>query len=190
MIKYFHILFFVLLLIGIKSNAQQSLMNRIPRPGQGGGGGKDSLRHRTGLEDSITINFRYLDSSRYLKFDSSINDFSKKFLIPANYLYLGNTGSAAKSLLFSPLMKAGWDAGFHAYDIYRLRPEETRFFNTTRPYTELGYLLGARQEQLVHVLHTQNINPNWNFSFQYRLLNSAGTYKNQNTSQNSYRLST
>ena len=191
MIKYFHILFIVLLAIGTKSSAQQSLINRIPRPGQSGGGGsKDSLKHRTGLEDSITINFRYLDSSRYLKFDSSINDFSKKFLIPANYLYLGNTGSAAKSLLFSPLLKAGWDAGFHAYDIYRLRPEETRFFNTTRPYTELGYLLGARQEQLVHVLHTQNINPNWNFSFQYRLLNSAGTFKNQNTSQNSYRLST
>ncbi|MEO5594711.1 MAG: putative porin, partial [Chitinophagaceae bacterium] len=193
MIKYFYILLIVLLVIGIKSSAQQSLMNRIPRPGSSGGSGgatKDSLKHRTGLEDSITINFRYMDSSRYLKFDSSINDFTKRFLIPANYLYLGNTGNAAKSLLFSPLLKAGWDAGFHAYDIYRLRPEETRFFSTTRPYTELGYLLGAKQEQMVHVLHTQNINPNWNFSFQYRLLNSPGTFKNQNASQSSYRLST
>lgn len=179
-----------MLVTGIKSNAQQSLMNRIPRPGSSGAGGtKDSLRHRTGLEDSITINFRYLDSSRYLKFDSSINDFTKKFLLPADYFYLGNTGSAAKSFLFSPLMKAGWDAGFHAYDIYRIKPEETRFFNTTRPYTELGYVIASKQEQLVTVLHTQNINPNWNFSFQYRLLNSPGSFKNQNTSQSSYRLS-
>ncbi|HTE12881.1 MAG TPA: putative porin [Chitinophagaceae bacterium] len=190
MIKYFYILFIVMLVTGIKSNAQQSLMNRIPRPGSSGAGGtKDSLRHRTGLEDSITINFRYLDSSRYLKFDSSINDFTKKFLLPADYFYLGNTGSAAKSFLFSPLMKAGWDAGFHAYDIYRIKPEETRFFNTTRPYTELGYVIASKQEQLVTVLHTQNINPNWNFSFQYRLLNSPGSFKNQNTSQSSYRLS-
>lgn len=191
MIKYFYILFFIVTLVtGVKSNAQQSLMNRIPRPGSSGAGGtKDSLRHRTGLEDSITINFRYLDSSRYLKFDSSINDFTKKFLLPADYFYLGNTGSAAKSFLFSPLMKAGWDAGFHAYDIYRIKPEETRFFNTTRPYTELGYVIASKQEQLVTVLHTQNINPNWNFSFQYRLLNSPGSFKNQNTSQSSYRLS-
>ena len=194
MIKHFYILFFVLLAMGVKSSAQQGLMNRIQRPGSmsggGGGAGKDSLKHRTGMEDSITINFRYLDSSRYLKFDSSINDFTKRFLLPANYVYLGNTGNATKSLLFSPLLKPGWDAGFHAYDIYRLRPEETRFFNTTRPYTELGYLLGPKQEQLVNVLHTQNINPNWNFSFQYRLLNAPGTFKNQNASQSSYRIAT
>ncbi|MFT3935543.1 MAG: hypothetical protein QM726_18090 [Chitinophagaceae bacterium] len=168
-------------------------MNRIRSTGSGGGsggGGRDSLKHRTGLEDSITINFRYLDSSRYQKFDSTINDFTKRFLIPANYFYLGNTGSAAKSLLFSPLMKPGWDAGFHAFDIYRFRVEDSRFYNTTRPYTELGYLLGPKQEQLVNVLHTQNINPNWNFSFQYRLLNAPGVFKNQNTSQSMYKLNT
>jgi len=107
LIKQVYILIVVLLVAGAGINAQQNLMNRIPRPGSSGGGGtKDSLKHRTGLEDSITINFRYLDSSRYQKFDSSINDFSRKFLIPANYLYLGNTGSATKSLLFSPLLKA------------------------------------------------------------------------------------
>lgn len=192
MIKYLYILSVVLLITAVKANAQQGILNRIPRPGQGkgnAGGGRDSLKHRTGMEDSITINFRYLDSSRYLKFDSSINDFSKRFLIPADYYYLGNTGGAAKSLLFTPNLKAGWDAGFHAYDIYRIRPEDTRFYNTTRPYTELGYMIASKQEQLVTVLHTQNINPNWNFAFQYRLMNSPGTFKNQNASQNSYRLS-
>jgi Putative porin len=184
-----------MLIAVLQSSAQQGVLNRVKNSGGGfnsgskGGNNKDSLHHRTGLEDSITINFRYLDSSRYQRFDSSINDFTRKFLIPANYMYLGNTGSAAKSLLFSPLLKAGWDAGFHAYDIYRLKPEETRFFNTTRPYTELGYLIGSQSEQLVHVLHTQNINPNWNVAFQYRLINSPGFFKNQNTSQNNYRLS-
>lgn len=162
--------------------------------GGGGGGsrgaaGKDSLKHRTGMEDSITINYRFLDSSRYKKFDSSISDFTKKLLIPASYFTLGNTGSAAKSLLFTPILKAGWDAGFHAYDIYRFRPEDTKFYNTTRPYTELGYIIGSQSEQVVHALHTQNINPNWNVALQYRLINSYGFFKNQNTSQNNYQLS-
>jgi hypothetical protein len=35
-------------------------------------------------------------------------------------------------------MKAGWDAGFHSFDIYKIKLEDTRFFNTTRPFTELG----------------------------------------------------
>ncbi len=170
---------------------QGGVFNRIPRGmGNGGGGGKDSLKHRTGEEDSITINFRYLDSSRYLKFDSSINDFSRRFPLPADYYNLGNTGTAAKSYLFSPLLSAGWDPGFHAFDIYRLTLEDTRFYNTTRPYTQLGYLLGGKQEQLVHVIHTQNINPNWNAAFQYRLLTSPGYFKNQNTSQSNSRLNT
>src|ERR1700760_2725384 len=60
--------------------------------GGGGGGGGDSLKHRTGMEDSITINYRYLDSSRYRPLDSLINDFSKRFPIPSDYIYLGNTG--------------------------------------------------------------------------------------------------
>jgi hypothetical protein len=188
--KRIYILFILLSAAALGVNAQNGLLNRIPRGGGsgGGGGGRDSLRHRTGQEDSITINFRYLDSSRYLKFDSSINDFSKKFVIPADYIYLGNTGTAAKPLLFAPLMKAGWDAGFHSFDIYKIKLEDTRFYNTTRPYTELGYLLSSKQGQMLHVLHTQNINPNWNAAFQYRLLTSPGYFKNQNTSQSNYRL--
>ncbi len=195
MTKQVYILFFIVLLVASFEGMAQfnrglpGLGNRFGGRGGGGGTGqKDSLRHRTGKEDSITINFRYLDSSRYQKFDSSINDFNKKFLIPAEYLFLGNNGSAAKSLFFSPVSKAGWDAGFHAYDVYRLKPEDARFFNTTRPYTELGYLIGTKSEQLVHALHTQNINPNWNIAFQYRLVNSPGFFKNQNTSQSSFRL--
>ena len=136
----------------------------------GSGGGKDSssFKKRTGLEDSITINFRYLDSSRYQTFDSSVLDFTKRFPVPANYIHLGNLGNATKPLLFSPILKPGWDAGFHAYDLYFFKPEDSRFYNTTRPYSELGYLIGSNAEQMVHALHTQNINRNWNLSAQDR----------------------
>ena len=190
MTKYLYIPFLLLLIISLQGRGQ-SLINRAQSLGQGGGsGGKsDSLHKRTGQEDSITINFRWLDSSRYQKFDSSINDFTKRYPIPADYLYLGNVGTAAKSMIFTPHLKAGWDAGFHSFDIYRFTVEDTKFFNTTRPYTELSYLLGAKQEQLVNVLHTQNINSNWNFAFRFRLINSPGSFKNQNTFQNNYNLS-
>ena len=99
--------------------------------GAGSGGKTDSLKHRDKLEDSVTIFFRYLDSSRNYKLDSSISDFTRKFPVPATHIHLGNDGSPTESILFSPLMKAGFDPGFHALDIYKWKPEKVRFFNTT-----------------------------------------------------------
>lgn len=153
-----------------------------------GTGAGDSLQYRSKHEDSITISFRYLDSTRSYKLDSSILDFTRRFPIPATHIYLGNTGNAAKSLLFAPNFIAGFDAGFHAFDIYKWKLEQVRFFNTTRPYSELNYMLGSRVEQIIEILHTQNIRPNWNFSFGYRLINAPGFFKNQKTNHNNYLL--
>lgn len=157
--------------------------------GMGGGGnaaGSDSLVKRVNDEDSLVISFKYLDSTRVYQFDSSINDFSKRYPNRLDHLMLGNIGNAALPLIFQPHMKPGFDPGFHALDLNKLKMEEARFFNTTRPLTELTYLLGSNTEQSIGVLHTQNIRPNWNFSFQYRLIGSNGTFKNQNVSHNNY----
>ena len=81
-------------------------------------------------------------------------------------------------------MQPGWDPGFHAFDIYKWKPADTRFFNTTRPYSELNYLIGSSTEQIIEAMHTQNIKPNWNASFQYRFINSPGFFKNQSTNDN------
>lgn len=154
--------------------------------GFNGGSETDSLRRRNKLEDSITITFRYLDSTGTYKMDSTVGDFTKRFPAPANNIYLGNLGNASRSLLFSPLLSSGFDPGFHAYDVYKWSVDKARFFNTTRPYSELVYQLGSRVEQVIEVLHTQNIKPNWNFLFQYRLISAAGFFKNQKTSHNNY----
>lgn len=156
------------------------------RPGQSSG--QDSLKHRDNSEDSITIYFRYFDSTRTRFLDSSVSDFGLRYPVPAHYVTLGNFGAPARSLLFSPHLKPGFDAGFHAFDIYRFKITDTRFFQTTRPFTELGYMIGGKGEQVINVLHTQNIKPNFNMALQYRLINSPGEYQNQNSNHSSYRL--
>lgn len=154
--------------------------------GRSGGGGKDSLERRNKFDDSVTVRFRYLDSTRTYQLDSSINDFTTRYPIPATHIFLGNTGTATRSILFSPQLRAGWDPGFHAFDVYKWKLEKVRFFNTTRPYSELNYMLGSRAEQIIELLHTQNIKPNWNFLAQYRLVNAPGFFKNQKTNHNNY----
>ena len=155
----------------------------------GSGQSIDSLEHRDPFEDSISISFQYPLSSKLNKLDSTVTDFTKRFPIPANHIFLGNNGTATRSILYSPNFQSGWDPGFHAFDVYRWKPENVRFFNSSRPFTELAYLLGGRTEQIIEVTHTQNIKPNWNGLFQYRLINSPGFFKNQKTNHNNYLLS-
>jgi len=167
----------------------QDPFGRFRNFGGGGGGrsgGADTLAHRQA--DTITLNYRYLDSSRYLKLDSSVYDFSRKVPQLPTWINLGNNGAPARNLLFSPRMSSGWDAGLHAYDMNLFKVEETKFYNTTRPFTELGYLLGSKSEQFISVTHTQNVRPNWNIGFEYRLINSVGAFANSNTNHNNIRL--
>ena len=151
---------------------------------------KDSLgfEHRDDLKDSINITYKYLDSLRSNPMDSSVNDFDKYFSVPSHYQYLGNNGAAAYSLIFTPLAKPGWDAGFHSFDIYRFKLEESRLYKTTRPYSQLSYQLASGKEQMIRVFHTQNPRPNWNFGFDYRMISAPGFFVTQNTNHNNYRL--
>ena len=149
---------------------------------------KDSLQHRDRFADSITLFYRYFDSTRNRTLDSNLNDFSKKLPQPYWFNNMGNYGTAARSYVFSPLMKAGWDAGFHQYDIYNYKVEDTKFFTTTRPFTELAYLLGNKAEQIINILHTQNKKSNFNFSFEYHFGNSPGLFKTQNASNSNMRV--
>jgi len=178
----------IILLSSALSLRAQNPLGRFGNIGGGGGGkGADTLAHRK--NDTITINFRYLDSSRLQKLDSSVLDFSRKIPRPLTWINLGNLGTAARDLVFSPRMQSGWDPGWHAYDLYTFKVNETKFFHTTKPYTELGYMLASKAEQFVNIYHTQNIRPNWNFAFEYRLINAPGAFQNQNTNHNNYRLS-
>jgi hypothetical protein len=190
--KFTYLLLACLFLFSLQVFSQDVLRGGVNRLKQfsnirtGSSGGTDSIKRRDKNEDSITIRFRYLDSTRNHLLDSSINDFTRRLPIPATNIYLGNTGSASRSILFSPFLKPGWDPGFHALDVYKWTIDKVRFFNTTRPYSELNYQLASKSEQIIEVIHTQNIKPNWNFLFQYRMINAPGFFQNQKINHNNY----
>jgi len=148
----------------------------------------DSLQRRDQNADSITLFYKFYNNNEIRKLDSSINDFFVHYPLPYTHYNLGNLGTAAKSYLFSTQKKGGFDPGFHAYDAYNYTLAATPFYQTTRPYTELGYLLGGKGEQLIEVKHTQNKTQQLNFSFEYRFSNSPGNVKNQNANLNNMRI--
>jgi hypothetical protein len=181
----------LLIFCGNQLMAQFNTGGRFGNAGGGGGGGKmqvDTTKHEHEV-DTLTLTYQYLGDPILHKLDSSINKFDLNYLkIPANYVFLGNNGNAARNIIFTPRMRAGFDAGFHSYDIYAFTHETARFYNTTKPYSELSYMIGSKQEQVIGVSHTQNRGKNFNFSFDYRKVNSPGFYRNQNTNHDTYRV--
>jgi len=172
---------------------QTELFNKIGDrvKGIGNTGNKSdtiSFEHRDDKKDSIGIYYKYLDSIRSIPFDSSINDFDKYFSVPSTYQYLGNNGAAAYPLIYQPNTKPGWDAGFHAFDIYRYKLEESKFYKTNKPFSQLCYQLASGKEQMIKAFHTQNPRPNIGFGFDYRLISAPGFFVTQNTNHKSYRL--
>ena len=151
---------------------------------------KDSIGfvHRDDRKDSISISYKYLDSVRSVSMDSSLNDFDKYFSLPSGYQAMGNNGAAAYPFVYKPFAKPGWDAGFHAFDVYRFTLEETKFYKTNRPFTLLSYQLASGKEQMIKAFHTQNPRPNWNFGFDYRLIAAPGFFVSQNTNHKGYRI--
>lgn len=150
--------------------------------------GGDSLQRRDKNADSITIFYKLYNSNEIKQQDSSVDDFYKRFPVPYTFYNLGNTGTATYPYIFSPVWKAGFDAGFHQFEVYNYTLLGTPFYQTTRPYTELVYLLGGKGEQLVELKHTQNRKQQLNFSFDYRFSNSPGNLKNQQANFSNMRI--
>lgn len=124
--------------------------------------------------------------------DTNLHNFQRRPFVQDWYRDLGNHGTASENQVFTPedLGNTGPGLGYHAFDIYRLNADSLQYYNTTRPYTAFSYQLGSKLEQTLHLLHTQNIKPNWNFAAQYQKLGSQGFYKLQRTSHDGGALST
>ncbi|UAY51361.1 putative porin [Ferruginibacter albus] len=145
--------------------------------------------HRDPAADSVAISFKYLDSIRNNPIDSSVNDFSRYYNIPSDLQYLGNTGNAGYDLIYSPITKTGWDAGYHAFDAYRYTLQNTKFYKTSKPFSQIDYLfIGPNSEQDLHAFYTNSIKKNLNIGLEYKLISAPGFFVTQNTNHNSYRL--
>lgn len=134
--------------------------------------------------DNVQFKLRYklLNSEKQQHLDSTIHSFHRKPYSQPWYMNLGNFGTASRNLMFTPEDRLGPTLGYNAMDVYRIKADSLKFYNTTTPYTLFAFRLGSKQEQFLQILHTQNIKPNWNFSFEYNKISSKGYFLLQRTS--------
>lgn len=126
------------------------------------------------------IHYNNFNSNYKRSIDTAISKFHRyQYAQPYWGRNLGNDGSATTNLLFSPNTRIGLQSGFDVFDSYGIPLDSVRFYNTTRPYSDFGFLMGGKRQQHVSLLHTQNVNSKWNFAGYIQSHNNPGFYKFQ-----------
>ena len=149
----------------------------------------DSLRKKQEKKkDTVIFNSRFIrvtnerllrDSTQLLPLDTGITNFEN--YSPLNQpqspkISLGNLGTSERSLLFEPSRSIGFDAGLHSLDAYMLNPEDINYYRARAPYTNFNFSTGGLIEQILKVVHTQNVNPRLNIGFNLNFIGSQGFY--------------
>lgn len=128
-----------------------------------------------------------VDTSLYLF--QNYNPILEK-TITANFL--GNMGSPAQTNIYYD--RRNFKTGFifsEPYGIYFHLPKDQLYYNTKRQYTLLEYTTAGpktESEQLIHIIHTQNVNKDFNVGLNYNMISSDGRYYNQQIRQNNITL--
>ena len=157
----------------------------------------DTLRKKEqNRKDSVVFSSKFIrvtnerllnDSTQLLPLDTGITNFENysPLLQPKDpKIYLGNLGTAERSLLFDPPKTIGFDVGLHTLDAYMLTPQDLQYYRARVPYTLLTLFTGGTTEQVFKVLHTQNVNPYWNVGFNLNFIGSRGFYSYSTLGQN------
>jgi len=116
----------------------------------------------------------------------NFNPLLKKTISPN---YLGNLGTAAQARIYYD--RKEYNTGFifsEPYAMYFHLPSDQLYYNTKSPFTLFNFSNGGpkdENEQVLGILHTQNINKDVNFGFDYDLISSDGRYVNQQVKKNS-----
>lgn len=152
----------------------------------------DSLRKKEeDKKDSVVFTAKYVryttlaltkDSIQFFPIDTSLVGIHNFSLIvqPKNpTINNGVLGLAARPMLFEPRKTIGFDAGFHSLDLYRLTHSDVKFYRARSQFTSLSYVNAGENEQVLKIIHSQNIKKNWNAGVNFNRIGANGAYNHQ-----------
>ena len=132
---------------------------------------------------------KYVNEYRPAKIDTTINEWYTEYPYAkedVNATTLGPVGSA--TLYYNYFKRAPYEQfkAFEPYISWSYTPETMLQYNTKAPYTVLAYwgtLFNFQNQEEINVrfIHTQNITPKLNLSFQYFGYQMGGYLVNENT---------
>ncbi len=112
----------------------------------------------------------FANKNNYQPLDTTIHNYHRWMTVQKyNNMYqdLGIQGTAM-NLIF-PLVSTtiGANPGYRSYDPY-YETAEPRYYDTKSPFSRMYIVWGGGGRAMTHVEFSRNINPRWNFGFNYR----------------------
>lgn len=98
--------------------------------------------------------------------------------------FLGNLGSPVIGFDYFRRPESADFLFWAPYAIYGYDVANISFFNTLKPFTKASYIwAGSRidEEEMLDLIHTQNITPRLNFAVAFKKAGTMGMYKRQDT---------
>jgi len=152
-----------------------------------------SLESDTGKADTLFF-FRFnenefLNDSHLIEEPIVFNQF-QRYLPETNlfpYLFVGNPGHSMYSPVYSNDKADNYIQGVSSgvYP-YLYRRENADYYRNRPPYTSLFYMFGAKDEELLDVVHTRNFGRNLNLSLHLQKQASTGFYDNIGTKSTNF----
>ena len=140
--------------------------------GQGSSIVDDSTKNIYGPKTSkwITESEIFYNRKDYKLLDTSVIDMHRwTYVHRFNYLYqdLGNMGTALNPIFPTVSSFTGVHTGFNAYRLY-YDTEEPIYFDTKSAYSTFYLIWSGKGRASTKAKFSRNINPRWNFGFDYR----------------------
>lgn len=107
---------------------------------------------------------------KYVSLDTSLTNYHRWTHIQRlnnYYKDLGNVGTALSPIFPTIPGVIGVSSGFTSYEPY-FTTDKPHFYDTKSPYTRIYIVWGGNGRATTKIEFSRNINPRWNFGFDYR----------------------
>ncbi len=156
-------------------DATKPNQTQVPaRKGKGSQIVDDSTKNVYGPKTTlwITENDLFLNKKNYQPLDTTLSNYHRwTYVQRFNNFYqdLGNVGTALNPIFPFTSETIGVNPGYSVYTPY-YNTESPVYFDTKSPYTSFRLVWGGNGRAISKIEYSRNINPRWNFGFNYRPL--------------------
>lgn len=112
----------------------------------------------------------FINKSNYRPLDTLLTNYHRWTYVQKftnRYQDLGNVGTALNPIFPILSTTIGASPGYSAYSLY-YDTQEPKYFDTKSPFTKIFLVWGGDGRAMTHIEFSRNINPRWNFGFNYR----------------------
>ena len=132
---------------------------------------------RIGLDDSTKVVYGPT-STKYFLEEDVFNNRKKLYnidtIVDATHNYnfvqrnknlyqdLGNLGTAIRPVFYKAPEQIGTMLGYDAFSLYTFKPSQVRYFNTKSPFSNIIYVPGGGEQDLLQFELSRNVDSLWN----------------------------